>query len=277
MRLAAVLALLVFGVLMPAQAFAESLERRIERLEEHFVLTRPETAGRAPVVLMMHGCGGMRPFQNDIAEAAVRAGAAAVQIDSYAPRRIGRASAIATVCTGMRLHGRERAGDLYAAVAWARRQSWADPDRIVAIGWSHGGWTIMDALALRSGAEMERFTGLTSLSDEPLQGLAGTLIVYPYAGVGTYAGRRDWRMTPRAIAIVAENDYIVGPTRRTLERQRARGAPLDIVVFENATHAFEDEHAEDPRVRYNPAATAREHAMLADLIESLSAPTPQGR
>jgi dienelactone hydrolase len=62
-----------------------------------------------------------------------------------------------------------------------------------------------------------------------------------------------------------------------LERQRARGAPLDIVVFENATHAFEDEHAEDPRVRYNPAATAREHAMLADLIKSLSEPTPPSR
>jgi dienelactone hydrolase len=277
MRFVVAFAALFFGVLMPAQAFAESLERRIERLEEHFVVTRPETASRAPVVLMMHGCGGMRPFQNDIAEAAARAGAAAVQIDSYAPRRIGRASAIATVCTGMRLHGRERAGDLYAAVAWARRQAWADPERIVAIGWSHGGWTIMDALSLRSGAEMERFTGLTGLDDEPLRGLAGTLIVYPYAGVGTYVGQRDWRLTPRSVAIVAENDYIVGPTRRTLERQRARGAPLDIVVFENATHAFEDEHAEDPRVRYNPAATAREHAMLADLIESLSAPTTPAR
>jgi dienelactone hydrolase len=273
MRLAATLVALLFGVLMPAQAFAESLERRIERLEEYFVVTRPETAVRAPVVLMMHGCGGMRPFQDDIAEAAVRAGAVAVQIDSYAPRRIGRASAIATVCTGMRFHGRERAGDLYASVAWARRQAWADPDRIVAIGWSHGGWTIMDALALRSGAEMERFTGLSGLGDEPLQGLAGAMLVYPYAGVGTYVGRRAWRMTPRSVAIVAENDYIVGPTRRTLERQRARGAPLNIVVFENATHAFEDEHAEDPRVRYNPAATARERAMLAEMIESLSVPT----
>jgi len=84
-------------------------------------------------------------------------------------------------------------------------------------------------------------------------------------------------MTPRSVAIVAEHDYIVGPTRRTLERQRARGAPMDIFVFENATHAFEDEHAEDPRVRYNPAATAREHAMLVELIEGLSAPMQPDR
>lgn len=262
-------AIIVLGLSMPAQAFAESLEQRIARLEPHFAVARPETASRAPVVLMLHGCGGMRPFQNDIAEAAVRAGAAAVQIDSYAPRRIGRAAAIATVCTGMRLHGRERAGDLYAALTWARRQAWADPERIAVIGWSHGGWTIMDALTLRSGEEMRRATGLDGLSDEPLLGLAGAMIVYPYAGVGTSVGQRDWRMAPRSVAIIAERDYIVGSTRAALERQRARGAPLDIHVFENTTHAFEDEFAEDPRVRYNSAATAREHAMLRELIEAL--------
>lgn len=259
---------------MPAQAFAETLERRIERLAPHLIISRPETDSRVPVVLMMHGCGGPRPFLNDVADVAVRAGAAAVQIDSYTPRRISRIAAIATVCTGAQLHGRERAGDLYAALAWARAQPWADPHRIMVMGWSHGGWTIMDALALRSGEEMRRATGLDNLNAEPLEGLAGALIVYPYAGIGAYVGQRDWRLQPRSIAIVAERDYIVGSTRAALERQRARGAPLEIVVFENATHAFEDEFAEDPRVRYSPIATAREHDMLREMIASLTGPPP---
>ncbi len=254
---------------MPAKAFAETLEQRITRLEPYFDVRRPDAPGRVPVLLLLHGCGGNRPFTSDMADVAVQAGAAAVTVDSYAPRRISRIAALATVCTGARLHGRERAGDLYAAIAWARRQDWADPDRIVAIGWSHGGWTIMDALSLRTGAEMQRATGLYDLSDEPLEGLAATMIVYPYAGVGTYVGRREWRMAPRSVAIIAERDYIVGSSRAALERQRVRGAPLDIIVFENATHAFEDEHAEDPRVRYNPAATAREHALLREMIEGL--------
>lgn len=254
---------------MPAQAFAETLERRIERLAPHFSVARPGRAGRVPVVLMLHGCGGPRPFIDEMSEVAVRAGAAAVQIDSFAPRRISRVAAFATVCTGAQLQGRERAGDLYAALAWARAQSWADPDRIVAMGWSHGGWTILDALVLRPGAEMERFTGLSDLPDEPLEGLASAMIVYPYTGVGTYVGRRDWRMAPRTLAIIAQHDYIVGASRAALERQRSRGAPLDIVVFENATHAFEDAHAEDPRVRYNRAATTREHDLLRNLIEGL--------
>ncbi|MGD9967911.1 MAG: dienelactone hydrolase family protein [Hyphomonadaceae bacterium] len=255
---------------MPVQAFAETVEQRIARLEPHYTVRRSEDANRrTPVVIMLHGCGGTRPFVEEMAEVAASAGAAAVIVDSFAPRRISRVAAIATVCTGARLQGRERAGDLYATVAWARRQPWADRNRIAAIGWSHGGWTIMDALALRSGEEMRRATGLEDLSSEPLEGLAATMIVYPYAGVGTYAGRRDWRLAPPSTAIIAERDYIVGSSRAALERQRARGAPMDIHLFERATHAFEDQHAEDPRVRYDPAATAREHELLREMIGAL--------
>jgi dienelactone hydrolase len=254
---------------MQAQTFAETVDQRIARLEPHFALALPPGDGPFPVVVMLHGCGGPRPFLNEIAEVAVRAGAAALQVDSYAPRRISRVAAIATVCTGARLHGRERAGDLYAAMAWARAQSWADRDRVMAMGWSHGGWTIMDALALRSGPEMRRVTGLDDLPDEPLEGLAGALIVYPYASVGSYAGRRDWRLAPKSVAVLCGRDYIVGTPRGPLERQRARGAPLEIVLIEDATHAFEDEYAEDPRVRYNAAATAREHDLLREMIAGL--------
>jgi dienelactone hydrolase len=137
------------------------------------------------------------------------------------------------------------------------------------MGWSHGGWTIMDALALRSGAEMARATGIEDLPAEPLEGLARTMIVYPYASVGSYAGRREWRMAPQSVAVLCGRDYIVGTPRGPLERQRARGAPIDIHFFEDCTHAFEDEHAEDPRVRYNPAATQREYALLRELIAGL--------
>ena len=178
-------------------------------------------------------------------------------------------AAYATICTGARLHGRERAGDLYAAMAWARRQPWADQTRFAAIGWSHGGWTILDALALRSGAEMARATGLSDLDAEPLAGLAATMLVYPYAGVGSFVGRRPLRIAPASTAIIAQNDYIVGDVRAELQRQRGHGAPLEIIVFERATHAFEDAHARDFRVRHHPAHTQREHDMLKAMIAAM--------
>lgn len=253
------------------RAERESIKHRTALLAPHFTVIRTEGGGRRPAIVMLHGCGGIRPFMNDMAKIAAEAGAAAIIVDSFAPRRISRVAAFATVCTGVRLQGRERAGDLYAAMAWARGQDWIDPERIAAAGWSHGGWTLMDALALTPGAEMERATGLTGLADEPLAGLRGAFIVYPYAGVASYAGRRDWRLAPRSIAILAGRDLIVGvdTPRTALNRQRLRGAPLEIHHFETAGHAFEDAEAEDPRVRYDAAATLREQTLLRDLIASL--------
>jgi dienelactone hydrolase len=219
---------------------------------------------------MLHGCGGVRGFLDDMAEVATTEGAGALIIDSHAPRRIDRLAAMTTVCTGMRLPGRERAGDLFAAIAWAQSQSWVDSRRVIAAGWSHGAWTILDALALRGGAEMAKATKLSDLPAEPLDGLAATFIVYPYANYPSLVGRREWRLAPITTAIVCGRDYIVGDTRAVLHRQHARGAPIDIEFFPTSTHAFEDQHAEDPRVRYDPAATRREHDLLRTLIRSIS-------
>lgn len=257
----------MLGSIMPA--FAESLDQRIAQLEPHFNVVRPEGLGPFPVVIMLHGCGGPRPFIAEMAQVAARAGAAAIVVDSFAHRGIKRIAAYATVCTGARLRGRERAGDLYAALAWARRQAWADSQRLAAIGWSHGGWTILDALSLRAGPEMARATGLSGLSDEPLAGMSRALVAYPYTGVGTYVGLRDWRFAPHPTAIIAAHDYVVGDSRGALWRQRRRNPSLELVVFENATHAFEDAAASDLRVRYDAEATAREHDLLRAMIAAM--------
>jgi dienelactone hydrolase len=246
-----------------------TLSSHLELLSPHFKVLRPGGSGRAPAIVMLHGCGGPRPFIDDMARLAASAGAGAIVVDSFKPRGIGRMAALATVCTGARLQGRERAGDLFAALAWARARDWIDPARLGAIGWSHGGWTILDALSLHAGSELSRATGLSELPAEPLEGLTAAMAVYPYAGIGSMVGQRRWRVNPRTTAIVAEHDYIVGATRGALERQRTRGATLDIVLFGNATHAFEDAEAGDPRVRFNPAALAREHEMLRAMIARL--------
>jgi dienelactone hydrolase len=250
------------------RADPRSVQSRGEWLARHFKIRKPPGPGPFPVVVMLHGCGGVRPFIDDVAAIAAEAGAAAIEVDSYTPRRISRMAALTTICTGARFRGRERAGDLYATLAWVRAQAWAASERIVAAGWSHGAWTIMDGLALEKGGEMRRATGLVDLTDEPLQGLAGALLVYPYTGAASLAGRRDWRINPRSIAILAGRDHIVGVRvpRRALERQRARGANIEIVSFAEATHAFEDGLAEDPRVRFDPELAAREHALLCELI-----------
>src|SRR5262249_47145807 len=149
----------------------------------------------------MHGCGGKKPFQLTWAEKAREAGWAVLVVDSYPFRNISSFQAYAFVCTGLHLWGRERAGDLYAAMEWVRRQGWADPNHIVAAGWGHGGWSILDAMAMKPGEEMASATKLSDLPAEPLQGLAGAFVVYPYVGIGSLARDNGLRVdaSPRAL------------------------------------------------------------------------------
>ena len=239
---------------------AEAFERRIAALMPHADVVKPDGAGPFPVVVQLHGCGGKKTFQQTWAQVARAAGWAVIVLDSYAHRGISRLAAYATVCTGTRLWGRERAGDLFAALEWARRQQWADADRIVAAGWSHGGWTVLDAMAL--GADMAQATKLDGLPAQPLAGVRGAFLVYPYCGPGSIARRRGLRFDAKPLALVGSRDAIVGTKglRTTLERMPAP-TPIRVEWLEGATHAFDEPEATDPRVRYNPEAVARAHAL----------------
>ena len=126
---------------MAAQAGATlpfDLDAHAALLAEHLTLVKPDGPGPFPVVLQMHGCGGIQPMQLRYAEAARGAGFAAVVVDSLGPRGIGRREAQLTVCTGARLRGAERAVDLLAMLSWVKAQPWATADNVAAAGWSHG-------------------------------------------------------------------------------------------------------------------------------------------
>lgn len=252
----------------PRASVRETLEQRIEALASGFEVHKPEGPGPFPVLIQLHGCGGKKALQAEWAEVAKQAGWAAIIVDSYRHRRISTLEAYMTVCTGVQLWGTERAGDLYAAMEWARRQPWADASAIVVGGWSHGGWTALDAMALNAGADAERATRLSSLPAEPLEGLAGAFLVYPFAGPGAIAPSRGLRVDVNPIALVGLADLVVGGRSlvRTLQRTATPGAPIEIIEMANTTHAFDEKEARDIRVRYDPDMVALAHATLVDYL-----------
>lgn len=271
-----VASIVLAGLLMAfaPQAFAkESVQQRIDALLVGSELYMPEGEGPFPVVLQFHGCGGKKNLQARWAETARAAGWAVLVVDSYGHRRINRFEAYATVCTGLQLWGRERAGDLYAMLEWARTQGWADPNRIVAAGWSHGGWTVLDAMALQPGAEAEKVTRLSGLREEPLAGLVGAFILYPWQGFGALAPTRGLRVDVPVQAIVGTGDNVVGGryVARTLSAMKTPGAPISVELFDGATHAFDEIEAQDWRVKYSPELTAKAHGMYAEFLGSLGA------
>jgi dienelactone hydrolase len=257
------------------QAFArETVQQRIDALLVGSELYMPEGEGPFPVVLQFHGCGGMKNLQARWADTARAAGWAVLVVDSYGHRRIDRFEAYATVCTGLQLWGRERAGDLYAMLEWVRTQGWADASRIAAAGWSHGGWTVLDAMALQPGAEGEKVTRLSGLRDEPLDGLVGAFILYPWQGFGALAPSRGLRIDVPVQAIVGTGDSVVGGrfVARTLAAMKTPGEPINVELFDGATHAFDEIEAQDWRVRYSPELTAKAHGMYAAFLKGLVVP-----
>lgn len=240
-------------------------------------MVKPQGAGPFPLVLQLHGCGGCKPFQMAYAEGLAASGVAALVLDSFAPRGISTLQAYATVCTGARLRGAERAGDLFAIYAWAKAQPWADPCRIVAAGWSHGAWTVMDALALPP-ERIIAASGLTDAPPEPLAGLAGVFLVYPYCGLASLSARNGWRFTPKTTAIVAGRDSVVGVQRpmAVLDGLRRRAPDrVDLRLFPEATHSYDEPDTKDLRMRFNPERAAETRALLIAQALSCEALSPK--
>jgi len=257
----------------PAPSTRETVQQRIEALLPGADLILPEGAGPFPVVIQLHGCGGKKAFQAHWAESAREAGWAVIVVDSYRHRNITTLQAYATVCTGVRLWGRERAGDLYAMMEWARAQSWADPSYIAVAGWSHGGWTALDAMSLRVGVEMAGATRLDGLGDDPLKGLVGAFLVYPYVGPGSTAWLRGIGADVPVKALVGTADVVVGGASlaRTLQKMKTPKTPVDVTLLQDATHAFDEVEAKDLRVRYDPELTSRAQDMYRDWLKALAA------
>jgi dienelactone hydrolase len=240
-----------------------------ERLTLDMRLVMPKGPGPFPVVIQMHGCGGITRLQHRYAEAAAEAGVAAIVLDSLAPRNIGRLEAQLTVCSGARFRGAERAGDLLAMLAWLEEQPWADAERVAAAGWSHGAWAVMEALVgVPSSAAMA----------PALAQLKAAILFYPYAGPLARTASRGWGpYAPKVYGLVCGRDAVVGSTLplRALRRLEADGLDVQLLELPEATHCFDDDQAGDVRTRYRPDYTAQAtDFFLAALRESFSASVP---
>lgn len=220
---------------------------------------KPDGPGPFPVALILHGCGGKTPFLEAYAQTAVEAGYAAIVVDSLKPRGMSTLDAKLMVCTGVRLHGLKRAADLFGVMAWLEHQTWADHERIFLAGWSHGGWTIMDGYAI--GANAARVTGLVDADPARLRArVRGALLVYPFAGYPALTTRHGWgAVGPRVFSVLAGRDQVVGwkAPQRALQRLALDGLSVDTVFHADATHAFDDDEANDPRARYRPDLLAQ--------------------
>ena len=274
LALALALIVLALGSSATSNATGLSIERRtldeqIALILNHTDIRIPENAeSPVPTLIMFHGCGGLRDVQEDYARAALESGYGVMIVDSLSARNIGRFGALSQVCAALRLWGQERSADIHAALAIAAHDNRIDADNLALIGWSHGGWTVLDALGYSGDNVLPPALseGDARLPDR----VKAAILIYPYCGFPVRAKGSELDPAIPVHAILAEHDLIAPnrDCRHTLQRAREAGVTVDMEVWPGITHAFDEPNQPvDPRMEYNADAAARARAHIVNILD----------
>jgi dienelactone hydrolase len=244
-------------------------------IEPHLQTRYPPGEGPFPVVLLFHGCGGVRQIMDDYAREATKAGVATMIVDSHTPRGIDYDAALAQVCTGRILWGRERAADLHAALAVVRDDPRLDAGRIALAGWSHGGWTLLDAFALNANGQSP--DGLDAVPQPAFAGVQGVFLVYPYVSGPALARRRDFTLPAPAEAVLVAEDGMANEhdAAEVFAKLKEAGAAVTWSTLGGVTHGFDEpDHHPTSKLRYDEGATQQTRGAFVDFLKRRLNPKP---
>lgn len=269
----------VTGTFLPREA----PEDRAAQLATAHELRLPDGPGPHPAIALFSGCDGVRDNMDRWAAMAVAEGWAALIVDSHTPRGLTDFEVWRLICAGQLLAGAERAGDVAVALHHLRGLPEIDPGRLVLLGASHGGWAVLDFLALAQADR--RPNGLTGWpgGDGPAQldGVRGALLLYPYCGeaTATASGPDGPALDPALVGrldiamVLAEDDRVTlnGPCLALAENANAqRSGSATVAVYGGVTHGFDqrDRSALSP-LRFDAEATEAALAFGRDWLAAL--------
>jgi dienelactone hydrolase len=100
-------------------------------------VAKPEGAGPFPAVIGLHGCAGMPDATKQrLVDELVAWGYVALLVDSFGTRRIDHDCFKGFLAIA-------RISDAYGALAFLAGQTFVDPQRVAAVGFSKGGWVAL--------------------------------------------------------------------------------------------------------------------------------------
>lgn len=261
------------GFTVPKRTLAE----QVELIRPHADIRVPDSAGDPrPVLVMFHGCGGLRQVQEDYAASTLEAGYAVMIVGSNAARGIGRFGAMSQVCTALRLWGQERSADIHAAIAIAQADPRLDADRIALIGWSHGGWTVLDALGYAGDDQLP--AALRDGESDRMQSVRAAIAIYPYCGFPVRTDGSNLDTSIPVFSLLAEKDVVAPPgaCERLYARAEQSGVSIEYELWSDITHAFDEPNQPpDPRMDYSPEAAEEARSWVINVLDSVFYPMDQ--
>jgi dienelactone hydrolase len=176
-------------------------------------LAKPDGAGPFPAVVVLHGCTGFFAGTSIVADRLSSWGYVALAVDSLRPRDRDNA------CNS---GSRDQPLDAYAGLNYLAAQSFVDPDRIGALGFSMGGGSALTAV--ERGVIEEAFP----------RKFRAVIAYYPLCAT------KSNLTAPTLILIGALDDWTPAQACQELAKGAGNnGAAIDLVVYPNAYHGFD--------------------------------------
>jgi dienelactone hydrolase len=194
-------------------------------------LRTPDGPGAFGTVVLLHGCNGLDPagwrHLQDWAAWLNGIGFAAMILDSLSSRNL------TNVCQhGEALPGELQAADLYVAADYVSKLTPLRDKRIGAIGFSHGGWGILEAAAKVKPGIDELATRLQRNNVN----LSAFVAMYP----GCFRHVQAKFYAPLLILIGQDDDWTRAQScQRLVAYPRESEPELRLKVYPNATHSFD--------------------------------------
>jgi dienelactone hydrolase len=197
---------------------------------------------RLPVVILVHGSGGIAGYVTDWEQDLNAMGVATFVIDSFAPRGINN-----TRENQAQLGRLAMIIDAYRALELLAKHPRVDPARIAIMGFSRGGQAALYASVKR----FQRMHGPTNLE------FTAYIPFYPDCST-TY--KLDNEVADRPIRIFhgSADDYApVAPCRNYVERLKIEGKDVQLTEYAGAYHVFDGQEFKKP-VKLEKGQTVRQ-------------------
>lgn len=224
---------------------------------------RPAGSGRNPAVVMMHGRAGVYSDKAKTFDATTislrhkmwgqawaKGGYVAILVDGFGPRGYphgfprgsyeSRPAEVGEVAV--------RPLDAYGALAYLRTRADVDGARIGLQGWSNGG-----------SATLVAISDITPVIDKPTveTGFRAAVALYPACGLkGTFEDRPLNPYAPTLVLHGTADEEVSHKRCRTLvEKSRAAGGDVEIMIYPGATHGFDTPSRKRQSIDANADAT----------------------
>ena len=243
-----------------------------ERLVLDGYLYKPADQGRFVVLVMFHGCAGalgkngaITQRFHDTAKLLNGMGYGVLLVDSFDPR--GERQICTVTPKARSIQEEQRWLDAYGAIEYLNTRADVVPGKIGAIGFSHGGTAAVQVM----NAELP-------VKQQGAPGFAAAIAMYPGCA-STLAARPDYVAYAPLLILAGELDDWT-PARycqKLAERSKERGQPVDIEIYPEAYHGFDElspvkvredvvRSGKPVHVGGNPAARVAAHARIREFF-----------